>query len=137
MKRTASISQRVLSVLVAVLFLWAAGPDAYGFNPCPHHLPVASSAGDALGKISPTASPRHGDTAPTSHQGHGSEGRCICLSTCHGSATPPTPAPEPPNSVDVHAVAQAPVSNPEPSRVLGSRHSPYELHLPNAPPRSI
>lgn len=135
-KREASIPQRLVSVVVAVLFLWAAGPDAYGAHPCPHHgaLPAAASAAQEGANQSEDGPIRTAGSEDHHQHDHHPDGPCTCVETCPAPDTGAVSLPAPATLADASLAARALPVPVVDTRALAPRHSPYELHLPNAPP---
>lgn len=122
---------RVASALFAVVFLWASGPDAYGLHECPEHatVPPAAHTTDA-----PHGAPHHLDpgSAPSADAPLPG-GPCTCIQDCQVTGEPPPPSG--PSAAEADALRAADPAPPRfDPRVLGARHAPFELHLPNAPP---
>ena len=129
MKGTTSLPQRLISALAALLFLWAAGPDAYGSRPCPHHAPASAAASAA------SATHPDGDLSGAGHRhGDPSHGPCTCVDSCH-SSTVVAVGPRAAGILVDGVPSFRPLAAPHAAiRPWGSRHSAYELPLPNAPP---
>lgn len=141
---------RLLAAVMVAVFGWAAGTDAFGSEPCPHHDTLADSSGEEahVPEGGETHGPGHGpegyahghpapDLGPGhSHSGHESDGPCTCITHCQA----------PGGDLELSPRVAGPVYQPEVfldlerpgvhSEVLGPRHHLFELHLPNAPPHS-
>ena len=150
MKRTASVTRRIATFFLAVLFVWAAGPDAYGLHPCPEHSSLAAAghghAGHSTSALSgaegsdASEAPSGSEAPVTASQSSGqhSGGTCSCIESCVVAGSVAAP------SADVFVSSkQFPDVRTRAAEVrsdaaqLTPRHAPFELHLPNAPPRSL
>jgi hypothetical protein len=113
------------SVLLAAMFLLAAGERAFGFVPCAHHESVP--AGDHA-----TGHQGHGDDGPAGHDTH--DGPCTCLNACQLGGAAPAPQAatlEPATATDEAVSERLPRDEPRPALTL--RLLPYST-APPAPP---
>lgn len=113
------------SVLLAAVFLMAAGERAFGIVPCAHH--EAAPAGDhAAGHHG------HGDDGPAGHETH--DGPCTCLNACQlGGAAPAPQAGELAPSVAIREVVEQCLPADEPRPALALLLLPYSTAPPAAP----
>lgn len=140
MNRQPSPIRRLLSLALAVVFLFGTGVQAAGLQHCPMH--DASAGGLAIDAPTPTAG--HGEPAAhggTSHQhtSGASHDRSSC--TCLGGCDAQVSASAPETGLGLLSLLPPPETLPVPeaegSLLQGPRHDLFELHRPNAPPPSI
>ncbi|MFW6200451.1 MAG: hypothetical protein ACOC8K_07760 [Gemmatimonadota bacterium] len=135
MRATASATRRSATFFLAFVFLWAVGPDAYGLHPCPEHSSVGAPSHHGAGHAESHPDGPEGPATAADHGGEHHGSACSCIESCVVSASVVAPSPERSVSSDdfpdirTH-VAQRGSDDSE----LTPRHSPFELHLPNAPP---
>lgn len=126
---------RPLRLLLAVVFLAAGAGSSPGVHDCPRHADAGASV-----PVAGTGDRGHGGhgarAGAASHRPAPDDGPCRCLGDCHDSAVTPL-APAAPAALPAAAPASLAAAPAPPWSVRGPRHRLFELHLPNAPPRTI
>lgn len=126
-----------LSAILAGVFLFSLGTEAYGWHDCPHHhgdagitAPAAETvSGEASAPVAgPTDAQDRTGTVPAEHE----SGPCTCVGNCHGAAASPLPAVLPPVPSAVEGTVR--VTLPPDTRGLPLLHASYFLPYPNGPP---
>lgn len=125
MNLRASAYKKTFSLLLALAFLSATGPDVYGVHDCPYHGHSEAAAASSDGE--------HGDTSGEHHSPE-SDQPCTWLVDCHASVESSLYVSPAKSYVSAPIVERSTSVPSEESVVWGPRHLLYELHLPNAPP---
>lgn len=123
---TGDRTRKLTAVLLAALFTFGVGTEAYGWHDCPHHHPDHDAAPAAGG------APAHPVAADGGETEGAPAGPCICVGSCHAGATVPLPAATAPTLAGEGAIP--PRAAPVTSSLLPRIPDPYFLPFANAPP---
>lgn len=127
-----SLTSRVTSLALLLVFLGVGAAEAYAVRQCPHHDLAGSPAADGHATSHDVVrASEEGDRRP---EHDGTEAPCSCVGACHASADAPLGSSAPlgvqlADRIDVRAPL-APSLSPLPDAPA------YLLPYPNAPPLS-